>query len=452
MDKNSIKQKNSSKKQKYVYPQEITIKYNSEKYFANPPNSKYWVHGIQTDDKLDNITERRTDIITKLKQIKIPVQRSKEWFSQRSRMITASDIGTALGINHYEPQYKVILKKLITIPFAGEKACYHGKKYETIAAQIYSYRMNVMVYEYGCIEDSCGFLGASPDRIVDVFKLDNIHKTNLVGRMVEIKCVDTRKINMRSHDIKEIIPEYYYPQPQIQMQCCDLDECDFFQCNIKEYANREEFINDTDPEEPFKSKMFGHEKGVIIQLIPFGNIDNKGIKNMIYNHTKFLYPKKIEMTPYECDLWIADALSKYKEQGMNLDDSLTTFQECDNPNDFIVEQIIYWKLIESRCVLVKRDRKWFSNNFPILKKLWDYVLFFRKNETQKKQFIDYVKYIEENYDIEECNEKIMKYAFLLSDIKNKNYEKNIAAITKEINTIKSPQTINCDFDGFELCS
>jgi hypothetical protein len=310
--------------------------------------------------------------------------------------------------------------------------------------------MNVTVQEYGCIEDSCGFLGASPDRIVDEYKLDEIHKTNLVGRMLEIKCTDTRKINMTSHDIREIIPIYYYPQPQIQMQCCNLDECDFFQCNIKEYISRQDFIDDTDHAEPFRSKATGHEKGVIIQLVPFGDIGNKGINNMIYNHTKFLYPKKIEMSPYECDLWVATALSLYRAQGMNLEESLTTFQECDNPSEYIVERVIYWKLIESRCTLVKRDRKWFSDNFPILKKLWDYVTFFRSNENQKKQFLKYVKFIEDTCEEEDRNDKIMKCASILYDDKNKKYSKNVDEIMSEMKKTKTSKC--CDeFDGVEIC-
>lgn len=439
-----------NKKVRYAFPIEQPITCNVEKYFECPPNSKYWVHGVQTDDILNDDTERRTKIITKLKKIKVPVQRSKEWFKQRSGMITASDIGTALGVNHHEPQYKVILKKLIDIPFNGEKACYHGKKYETIAAQIYSYRMNVTVREYGCVEDSCGFLGASPDRIVDETKLDGIHKTALVGRMLEIKCTDTRKINMVSNDIHEIVPIYYYPQPQIQMQCCSLDECDFFQCNIKEYKGRQEFIDDTDPIEPFRSRSTGFEKGVIIQLMPFGDIDKKGMMNMVYNHTRFLYPAKIELTPYECDKWVTSTLATYRESGMNTANSLSTFQDGDDPTTYVIDKVIYWKLIESRSVTIKRDRKWFSNNFPILKKLWDYVLFFRGNEEHKKLFLDYVKYAESKYDEESLNDKIIETAELLFDTSNKNHKKNIIAIKNEINKAHE-ESINDDMGDFVLC-
>jgi len=201
---------------------------------------------------LDEQAEKRTKIISQLKKIKIPEQRTTEWYAQRGRMITASDIATAIGANPHEPQFHLIMKKITEVPFLGAKACYHGKKFEHIATMIYQYRMNVIVHEYGCVEHPSCCVGASPDGIVDEFKLDGNHKTELVGRMLEIKCPESRQINMKSDNIMDIVPCYYYPQIQIQMECCNLDECDFWQCDIKEYRNFEEFLSDTDPKEPFR--------------------------------------------------------------------------------------------------------------------------------------------------------------------------------------------------------
>ena len=85
--------------------------------------------------------------------------------------------------------------------------------------------------------------------------------------MLEIKCPLSRKIEMEG-DIDDILPIYYQVQVQLQLECCDLDECDFWQCKITEYVSRVEFINDTDPIEGFRSKRTGFEKGCLIQLIP----------------------------------------------------------------------------------------------------------------------------------------------------------------------------------------
>lgn len=236
----------------YSLPTEKEITCDVERYFGCLPNSKSWIHGEQKDDPMNEHTERRTKIISQLKNIKIPEQRTTEWYAQRNKMITASDIGTAIGSNPHEPQYHLLMKKITEVPFLGAKACYHGKKFESIATMIYQYRMNVIVHEYGCVEHPDCCIGASPDGIVDEFKLDGIHKTELVGRMLEIKCPESRQINMKSDNIMDIVPCYYYPQIQIQMECCNLDECDFWQCDIKEYKNFEEFLSDTDPKEPFR--------------------------------------------------------------------------------------------------------------------------------------------------------------------------------------------------------
>lgn len=406
-------------KKKYTLPIESEINYNVENYFAHPPNTKSWAHGKQEDDILNSAAQRRKQTIAKLKTLINYEQRSPEWFAQRERMITASDIGTAIGENHHEHQYKVVQKKIMDIPFNGQKSCYHGKKYENTAAMIYGYRMNVQLREYGCIEHKCGFLGASPDRIIDEKKLDGIHDTKLVGRMVEIKCVDTRKINMTSDNVFDIIPAYYYPQPHIQMQCCDLDECDFSQFDIKEYASREEFIDDTDPNEPFRSKTTGNEKGVIIQLLPYKRTyDNRDEE--IWNCAKFVYPPSITMTPYDCDKWVSDVISGYKNN--------------KEYKDYVIDNVIYWKLNLCRVVTVKRDDNWFSKNYPILKKIWSYVTYLRENEDKKIITIEYIKFAEEKYkhNPSRLNDIVMFAIARICDAKNPDYKNNINMIKKEI--------------------
>ena len=443
-----------SKSRKYELPQEQPFNPNVEVYFSHPPNTKYWVHGIQTDDVIDAKMEQRAVQVDKLLQIPAAVQRSPEWFAQRNEMITASLIPTVIGQNEYEPQYKSILQKITDIPFLGKKACFHGKKFEEIATSIYKYRMNVDIGTFGCITHKCGFIGASPDGIITKFKLDGIHRTNLVGRMLEVKCVDTRKINMTSSNPEDIVPSHYYPQPQIQMQCCDLDECDFWQCNIKEYRNREEFLDDTDANEPFRSRTTGLEKGVIIQLLPTEEINGKtNIDEIRYDHAKWIYPSKIELSPYECDQWIANICSTYR----------------DNPcfAKYIIDKVIYWKLLEARAVTLKRDDEWFARNYPIIETIWKYILFLRQNETQKKLFIDYVAYVESengitktrrpNHEInEKINENVMKMMAILYNTHTKTYKHDLAKIRKSI----TPQTQNTqlntpmdsDFANFMICS
>ena len=73
------------------------------------------------------------------------------------------------------------------------------------------------VYDYGCLpHPKYKFLAASPDGINDD------PESPLFGRMLEIKNVVSRKIT-------GIPKKEYWIQMQLQMEVCDLDECDFLE-------------------------------------------------------------------------------------------------------------------------------------------------------------------------------------------------------------------------------
>ena len=59
--------------------------------------------------------------------------------------------------------------------------------------------------------------------------------SDMVGRMLEIKCPLTRKIKTSGEVDGEICPHYYYCQVQQQLECCDLEYCDFWQCSLQEF-------------------------------------------------------------------------------------------------------------------------------------------------------------------------------------------------------------------------
>jgi putative phage-type endonuclease len=371
---------------RYTFPTEPQFTPDPERYFNCLPNSKYWYHGPQTNDIIDESAQRRIAIINEIKKIKVPEQRSPEWFEERNGKITASDGGTTCNDNHNEAQYKVVHKKLVRLPFLGGKFCHHGKKYESIATMIYMYRMNVRVHEYGLVAHKVyKFLGASPDGIVDQYKSDGVHTTRLVGRMLEIKCPEVRKINMDTGaNILDVCPVYYFNQVQLQLECCDLDECDFWQCDIKEYSSREEFIDDTDPKEPFRSKSTGNEKGVVIILVPFEHVDadkkSKDFDNTLYDDAKFIYPPKIEMTPFENDMWVAEQVSTYHTK--------------PEYKGYVIQRIAFWKLNKARCLTIKRDRKWFADHLPMFQRAWNQITFFRQNKKQCDILLEYIDFIE----------------------------------------------------------
>lgn len=420
-------------KELYCYPSE---KYTVKKYndAKNGPYGSQWVHDDQVDDEYNEEITKRAEQFDKLKAIILPEQRTPEWFAMRDKKITASDGGCVVGVNKHEKTYNFIVKKLDPPPFKSNKFCYHGTKLEEIATMVYEYRMNVKVDEFGLMGHSTiDFLGASPDGIVSRYKLDKKHKTKYVGRMLEIKCPLSRKINKTGEIYNHICPAYYWVQVQQQLECCDLEECDFWQCDIKEYKTREEFMRDTDPNEPFRSKKVGLEKGCLIQLIPIEMVEKskrsyKDYDEVVWNSSKFLYPPKIEMTPYQCDNWIANIMSKlHNTEFKNGVAKLDSKNHVNfNPKKYAFDKVIYWYINDSHNVTIQRDREWFKKHYEVYKKIWGYVTFFRNNEDKKKLFLDYVNSLNKK-----MNDKIMKVCEEIYDCENPKYKENIDRIIKE---------------------
>lgn len=417
---------------KQFYPQIMYPTLSRKTYINCPPNGTQWVHEQQEDDEWTDVEIKRAKKVKELNKIENPEQRTAKWFAQRECGITGSDGGATVGVNDYEPQYNVIKKKIIKIPFSGKKACYHGKKFEHPANMIYEYRMNVKVRDYGLMRHpKYEFLGASPDGIVGAYKLDGIHKTKYVGRMIEIKVPESRVIDMTSADNSKfkIFPEYYWVQVQLQLECCDLDECDAWQCTINEYKNREAFIKDTMIEEPFRSKSTGFEKGCLIQLLPNNaiNSDYSNFYDVLYDQTAFIYPPKIEMTPLECDLWIAQTMATYKEN--------------EKYRNYSIDRVVYWKLVRSRCLLIKRDKKWFADHLDEYREMWEIIAFLREHPKQKQMFLDYIDYAEECIRKSERNSSVMETVKSLCNIESKHYEKKLSKIEKLLATFKKNKKI-----------
>ena len=355
---------------------------------------KFLMEKILTNEFIYPHDEYKTDILIKrekqfefLKTIPQFEQRSDEWFQQREGMITASDIGTAININHYQKRYSLILKKCDRgPPYKDNKYVHHGKKYEEVATMIYQFRYNVKVEEFGLIPHPfVPFVGASPDGICTKYTLDGKLST-LVGRMLEIKCPFSREIKLEGEIYDEICPAYYWAQVQVQLEVCDLDECDFWQCRLEEYKNREEFIEDTDPKNMYLSKEHGQEKGCIIQLLP-----KEKINEFCLFSAKYLYPPKINMTPKECDEWVFSNINNIWKIDIR----------------YVFDKVIYWKLTRSKNVTIYRDVKWFNKVLPTIKETWDYISFYRKDE---KKLDQYCEFVEKNKKKKNNNDIILDFA------------------------------------------
>lgn len=138
-------------------------------------------------------------------------QRSQEWLELRENMITASDIASAIGENHYESPDAFIKKKVLKTKWAGNAATAHGTLLEPLVRDLYDQKTGRKSHEIGLVRHSkYPWLGASPDGVTED------------GLLIEIKCPLTRKIESK-------VPKHYWPQVQLQLEITDLEECDFIQ-------------------------------------------------------------------------------------------------------------------------------------------------------------------------------------------------------------------------------
>lgn len=260
-----------------------------------------------------------------LRNIPQPQQRTDEWYHFRHNLLTASSIWKVFGseslINNliYEKCKPFTLFKNPSL----DSPLHWGQKYEPVSIEFYEYLYNTKIEDFGCIKHpKYYFIGASPDGI-------NIDKSNSrYARMLEIKNVVNREING--------IPKMeYWIQMQVQMETCDLNECDFLETQFLEYHNYDDFINDGS----FNLTSDNKPKGIMLLF------NNNG--NTFYEYA----PLNIDEESY--NKWEKDTFEK------NID------------NEWI--RTIYWKLEKYSNILVLRNKLWFENALPKFREVWETI-------------------------------------------------------------------------------
>ena len=314
-----------------------------------------------------------------------PAQKSKEWFDLRNGMITASNCGAVIGECKHQTIKSVLLDKIgLGEKYKENKFVYHGKKYEKIAIMIYEIIYNSKVGEFGLIQHQhLPFLGASPDGISMSLTLDG-RMNNMIGRMLEIKCPPNRQITNIGTIKGSICPEYYWDQVQIQLECCNLDECDFWQCHIIEYNTETEFINDDINDEIHTENMLWTQneqtqitekpikkyidkrirKGMILEMLPI-NRSHIPKTDLIEWYGKYIYPPSILKTPAEYKEW-----EEYTIKNM-----ATLYPKLIK--EYKYSRTVYWKLILSHNELIIRQPNWFNTHKHMFETFWNRVLYYR---------------------------------------------------------------------------
>jgi putative phage-type endonuclease len=299
----------------------------------------------EIDEEGINVIEQK---IQGLRDIPQPVQRTPEWYKFRWNLITSSNAWKAFDtqntINQLIYEKCQPLKDFNVneeVKMVNTNTTLHwGQKYEPLSVMMYEHMYNSKVEDFGCIEHPVyKFIGASPDGIVIQ------SNTGRYGRMLEIKNIVNREIN-------GIPKKEYWIQIQLQMEVCDLDECDFLETKFIEYPDYQSSRNDSSLAsfngEEFNSYVTtkdGSYKGIIVHF-----------------HTSDGSPH-YEYMPLH--LWTPDDISNWEE---------TTVQKYESePYKYTFIKFIYWKLEKLSCVLVLRNREWFKNNVGQLEKVWKII-------------------------------------------------------------------------------
>ena len=288
-----------------------------------------------------------------------PDQRTPEWYARRNNLITASAASKAFGsqasVNQliYEKCKNYSAAATATAgtesasspqgPLQGSvnSPLHWGQRYEPVTVMVYEYRNKTRLGEFGCIQhDNYPFIGASPDGI-------NVDPASpIYGRMVEIKNIFNREITGRPK-------EEYWIQTQIQMEVCDLDECDFVETRFKEYESEADYIADTlrDGDDRRGYSGNGNEKGIILWFQTAPALTSQGYVSQPIQLYEYA-PIGVTTGGEEYTKWETAVFAKH-ERARN-----------------IWVRTIYWYLDEYSCVLVRRNRLWFEEAVKVLAQVW----------------------------------------------------------------------------------
>jgi len=294
-------------------------------YIPKRSYRKTYVKKFSPSKETSSFNKIKTQL-TYLKSIPQPEQRSDEWYIFRNSALTASNI-YKIFISDYS-QSQLIIEKSEPVDVNKFKntnlssPMHHGQKYEPVSILYYEFINNTRVSEFGCVKHSkYSYIAASPDGIV----CDE--DSPLYGRMLEIKNVFSREING--------IPKMeYWIQMQLQMEVCNLNECDFLETKFTEYLTQEDYLDD----------VSDYYRGFIMQFC-----DTNG-------QVHYEYP------PF--------AMSKIDTKEYN---NWTQAQLEKNSTKTYVRNI-YWKLEVISCVLVLRNKLWFKNVQPAIEIFWNNLI------------------------------------------------------------------------------
>jgi len=307
-------------------PLDTTHLHRQLKWLSYIKNTKYLTYSRQVnmilDGELGKVWQRRRIIHRLLQKYGINDQRSAQWHAKRSEMITASEITKAFASATPATRREIMLKKIEGAkPGDGtmNSACAHGTRFEPVAKFIYCQMQGGgEIIDTSCVvHPDHSFIGASPDGIYFAQRRDDPRW----GKLIEIKCPVSRKFDQTTP-----IPKEYYHQMQLQMECTNLDVCDYVEMQFATFTQTE----------------WGLQTGRKGRFAVFDD-----------GHTEYDW----------------DNSPTWKTFIRSFEDTRGLYR------------IYHWALVNHRIATVNRDYTWMSTHFADLKNFWDEVLHHRANGT-----------------------------------------------------------------------
>jgi len=293
--------------------------------------------------------------LKRLLSLPVMVQRTQPWYDAREKVITASEYAscfklTASVIRPYveyfgyadfparpkktaakESAQKLILKKTgQAAPFTGNRFTEFGTLYEPVASTVYQQMTGTKLHEFGLIlHPTVHFLGASPDGCTE-------H-----GVLVEIKCPSSRVPD-------GTVPFEYWCQMQLQLECCDLEVCDFLDARFVEYLD----------EEAWREGALKHEaSGARHHAYGFILMSETGLP-------KHAGPTVRTLADFE----------NWERQVVG---------ETGEPHTRVL-----YSLWAHHLVRVRRERRWMSERIPEIERVWNEIVKVRRAKDEAKAATD----------------------------------------------------------------
>ena len=285
------------------------------------------VYALLEIPEVHSIWMRRRKINRLLKLYGKADQRTDAWLLKRSEMITASEVSKAFASATPSARKEMLVRKVNPKESMGQgpsmTACLWGTQFEPIAKEIYAnLQGGANVVDTTCVvHPKYPFLGASPDGIV-------LMKNPLDpdwGKLVEFKCPISRKFTQDT-----AIPDAYYHQMQMQMECTDIDMCDYCEMQFTR-CNQTDWKASTSP---YKGVLAVYDSGEIV----------------------------------------------YKPETADVKEWRKTLTDDEY-------RLVHWTLENIRIESVPRDRTWLTTHLADLQSFWAVVQECRADPSKMEQYI-----------------------------------------------------------------